>query len=181
MWFIISWVSHSSQVTLHYCFMFSVMLNFSLIVPLNKADDWSDILLWHLKTCASGQQSPCDWGRETFLWHATKICPREWVIKGFWEGAVSKNEYQQERIQHMRRFSGSAHPGSYSQRQLFKHCFAWLYLWNNAAVQANRSYLGYKNCISGLCQKCYPFCHMNVVVTHHVAPAISHSIQFSSI
>lgn len=98
---------------------------FSLIIALNASADYS-----HLKTCpsASLRLNPCDWGRESFLWHATKICPGEWVRKGFWEGTVSKNESQHERTRSRRRFSGSPRPGSYSLRQRFKHCFAWLYL-----------------------------------------------------
>lgn len=63
--------------------------------------------------------------------------------KGFFgKRPVSKNEYQQERTQHMRRFSGSPHPGTYSRWQRFKHGFAWLYLRNNAFVQSKKMWLG---------------------------------------
>lgn len=149
------------------------------LITLNGSVDYT-----HFKTCAYAflKLNPCDWGRETFLWHVTKICPGEWVIKGFWEGTVSKNEYQHERTQSRQRFSGSPCPGSYSQRQRFKHCFAWLYLWNDAFIWTNRIYLGYEKYIPGLCQKCYSGCHVHLVVEcyimrHHVS---LHTIQISS-
>lgn len=154
---ITSSVSHSlksSDTVLLFPLFFHAQL--LVIIALSGADDWSNILSWHLKTCmsASGRLNLCDWRRETFLWHATKICPGEWVIKGFWERTVSKNEYQHKRTQHRQRFSGSPCPGSYSQRQPFKHRFAWLYFSNNVFVWTNRIDLDYEECIpASICFK----------------------------
>lgn len=77
-------VTHSSRVTLCYCFPFSFMLNFFTYHRVSGADDWSNILFMTPGTCmsASGRLNPCDWRKKTFLWHATKICPGEWVITG---------------------------------------------------------------------------------------------------
>lgn len=90
------------------------VLLFRLFIVLNGATDWSNIHLCHLTTPAAALVwlNLCDWVREPVLWHASKICPGERVIKGFGEEAVSKNENQCERTQHMQRFSGSPQPGS---------------------------------------------------------------------
>lgn len=156
-----------------YCFSFSLLLSFFLIT-LNGSVDYTN-----LKTCVSAilKLNPCDWERETFLWHVTKICPGEWVIKGFWEGTVSKNEYQHERTQSRQRFSGSPRPGSYSQWQRFKHCFAWLYLWNDAFIWANRIYLVYVKYIPGLCQICCS-CHAHLVVECYI---MRHNVSVNAI
>lgn len=135
-----------------YCILFLVSPNFFLFLffslghPIKAYfdDTWKPVSV-------SGGLNPCDWARETSLWQATKIHPGEWVIKGFFgREAVSKNEFQHERRRHWRRSTGSMHPGGYSQWQLFKHCFAWLYLQNTVLIWTNKVYLCWSKCNSDL-------------------------------
>lgn len=130
------------QPSLYFFYLFFIWASNKSILD----DTWKPVSV-------SGGFSPCDWARETSLWHATKIYPGEWVIKGFFgRKAVSKNEFQHERRRHWRWSTGSLHSGSYPQWQLFKHCFAWLYLQNTVLIWTNTVYLCWDKCNSDLLQ-----------------------------